>query len=391
MCQVGCVVTLALVHGVVVGQAHLVACEQLVAVVVEQVDVHGTVPHPTLQHASFVEAALRHVCLVGRTEDDGSIAAVGDIAEDGIQSDGEEGECLGSIVERHCHTLEAWSLDGGFGLIGLAVDNSFQTLVFGKPQLQLLAVAAMREDGHVDARVVGLNHHLHGHVLIGEVAACLALGIALAEELEGRCFLYAALVGFALHLKVGGGLQVVVFDVFGEVEDDVVASTQHTVFRFGVAEELWTAGVFHTCEHFRGIGQEGVAIATEEHGSKVIGFLHLHSLAKEARDDVAVLRYHRLRATGSSVEGGVGIVATEVCPIVVATRGFLVLELNVVEIVLILVETSDDNRQVPSLTVFIRRIGVHNPLVARHGDGHCSCGLQIVDIERRLVEDIHIA
>ena len=177
---------------------------------------------------------------------------------------------------------------------------------------------AVREDGHVPSGVVGLDHHLDGDVLVGKIAAGLALCISLAVELERRSLLQTGLVGLALHIEVGGALQVVVFDILGEVEDDVVAYAQHSVLRVGTAEELRTSRVLHAGEHPRLVGEECTAVSAEQHGPQVVGFLHDGALAEEAGGDVAVLGNHRLRAAGGSIEGGVGIVAAKVRPVVVA-------------------------------------------------------------------------
>ena len=71
----------------------------------------------------------------------------------------------------------------------------------------------MREDRHVGAGCLRLDHHLDGQVLARKIAARLRLGIALATKLQRRCFLYGGLVGLARHLEVRRGLQVVMLDV----------------------------------------------------------------------------------------------------------------------------------------------------------------------------------
>ena len=263
-------------------------------------------------------------------------------------------------------------------------------MLLGEPQLQALALAAVREDGHLLASGLRLHHHLDGDVLVGEVAASLRAGMAVAGELQRRSLLHSRLVGLAHHLEVGGGLQVVVLYVFREVEDDVVAGAQDAVLGLGCAEELRAARVLHAGEHLRLRGEERISVPAEEHGAKVVALLHHRTLAEEAGHDVAVLGNHGLRAAGSAVERRVGIVATQVGPVVVAARGLLVLELYMVEVVLVLVEAVDDHGQIPALALLLRRVAVHDPLVAGRRDGDGACRLQVVYVEGHLRVAVHV-
>ena len=52
-----------------------------------------------------------------------------------------------------------------------------------------------------------------------------------------------------------------------------------------------------------------------------------------------------------------------------------------VEVLLIPVESVDDNRNIPSAFVIYLSIGVQYPLVARHRDIHCTCLAQEVYVE----------
>ena len=71
----------------------------------------------------------------------------------------------------------------------------------------------MREDRHVTIYFVRLDHHLDGHILVGEVTTHLTLGIAFSAKPQCGSFLDGGLVGLALHLEVGGLLEVVVLDI----------------------------------------------------------------------------------------------------------------------------------------------------------------------------------
>ena len=152
-----------------------------------------------------------------------------------------------------------------------------------------------------------------------------------------------------------------------------------------------TARILHTREHLRLIGEERIAVPAEQHGTEVVALLHHRALAKEAGGDVAVLRYHLLRAGSSAVDGRVGIVATEVGPVVVATGGLLILELDVVEVVLVLVEAADDHGQIPAFLAVYGCVAVHDPLVAGRRDGNVACRLQEVYVEGHLMIDVHVA
>ena len=248
----------------------------------------------------------------------------------------------------------------------------------------------MREDRHVLTRVLGLDEHFDGDVLVGKVTPRLALGISFSAEQQRRFLLHGGLVGLAHHLEVIC-LEVIVLDVLREVEDDVVAGAQDAVLGFHGAEELRPPCVLDAREHLGVAGDEAVAVAAEETGAQVVGFLHDLSFAKEVGHDVAVLGNHRLRAAGGAIGRGVGVEAAEVGPVVIAARALLILELDVVEVLLVLVESADDHRQVPPSFSVEGRVGVHDPLVAGRGDIHRTCLQQVVHGEGHLLEALHIA
>ena len=77
LCQVGSIVAPTLVHRVVVGKSHLIACQQLVAIGVQQVDVHHTIPDTSLQHAALEELTHADIGLLCRAEYERSVAAIG--------------------------------------------------------------------------------------------------------------------------------------------------------------------------------------------------------------------------------------------------------------------------------------------------------------------------
>ena len=248
----------------------------------------------------------------------------------------------------------------------------------------------MREDWHIATRLIRLDHHLHRHILVGEVTARLTLGICLLAKEQCGLLSQFALIGFTHHLEIGGGLQVVTLDTLREVEYHALASCQHAFLGVGLAEQLRTSRILHTAEYLRTIGQQTVAITNEDNGSQVIGFLHDLTLSVELGIDVAVLRDHGIRATGSLIECRVGIESTEVGPVVVTTRGLLILELDMVEVLLGLVIAADDYGQVPAAYRVIRRIGIHDPLVARRRNLHIACRLQEVNAELRIGKGLDV-
>ena len=217
LCQVGGIVARAVVHRVVVSQSHLVARQQTTTVAVQCGQVHGAVPQAALQHAALEELLLAVGSIFGSTERQLSRAAIDDVVLAAHLLLAIEHQPLVLVVQNHGHALEASELqhrvahcDDG---VAAVVDDCLQPALLGEPQLQALALAAVREEGHVVAGVLGLDHHLQGDVLIGEVAARLGLCIAVAAELQRRSLLHGRLVGLAHHLEVGGSLQVVVLDV----------------------------------------------------------------------------------------------------------------------------------------------------------------------------------
>ena len=390
LCLVGRVGAAALVHRVVVYEPHLVAGQQPVQIAVHVSLAHGTVPHTALQHVALEETHGLRVIQIGSTKGQRAISAVGHVAQH-VDIAAVERQLLAVVVEHQSHMLEAYGADGLLALQHLVVDNGLQLLVGREPQLQAAAVCAMREDGHVVLRVIGAYHHLYGHALVAEVAAGFCLGVSVATELQRRRLLDGGLVGLAAHLEVGGGLQVVVFDVFREAEHDVVTGTHHARLGFRRAKQLRAARVLHTAEHLRLAGQERIAVSAEQHGPQVVGLLHHGAFAKEAGGDVAVVGYHLLGAAGIAVDERVGVESTEVRPVVVATCRLLILELDVVEVVLVLVEAADDDRQIPALALLGGCVAVHDPLVAGHRDSHLARRLQEVHVEGHLVEDIEVA
>ena len=222
----------------------------------------------------------------------------------------------------------------------------------------------MREERHVLPGVVGLDEHVDGDILVVEVALGLGLHARVAVELQRDGLRHIVVVHFARHLEIGGGFQVVVLDVLGEVEDDALADVEDAVGGLRCPEELWASCVLDAAEHFRLGGEETVAVAAEEYGPQVVGLLHHHALAVELGGDVAVGGYHLTHSATLGHERRVGIVGAEVGPVVIASCGLLVLELDVVEVLLVPVEAADGDGEIEASLVVVWCIGVHHPLIA---------------------------
>ena len=163
----------------------------------------------------------------GISEHQRSVAVVAHAVPLAYQLVAIEHDLLALLVEHECHALEASTFQRLVALEDVRSVTVFndhrQMLVGTEPQLQIPAFSAVREDGHGLIGFVWLDHHLDGDVLVAEVAVGLRAGIAVASELQRRGFLDGRLVGLAHHIEVSGGLQIVIFYILGEVEDDVVA------------------------------------------------------------------------------------------------------------------------------------------------------------------------
>ena len=190
-------------------------------------------------------------------------------------------------------------------------------------------------------------------------------------------------VDLALDLEISC-IEIIVLDILGEVEHDIVADIDDTVLRLRSAEDGRAACVLDTTEHLGRGCQIAVAIAAEEHGTEVVSLLHDDLLAEEPGDDGSVLGDHLLDTVGQCIERITGVISTEVGPELIATCGLLVLELDMVEVLLVLVETIDDDRQVVAILLVILSVGVEDPLVARRCDIDRTSCAEEVHVERSL-------
>ena len=253
--------------------------------------------------------------------------------------------------------------DGGV----FAQNHGLQAVVAGEAQCEVPVIARVAEEGHVAVRRFGIGQQLDGEVLVGEVALHVGSGVGAAVEVERGALRDFAAVEIARHVEVVHLAQIVAGDVFAEYNLDVVGCRKHAVGRLRVAEGCGAARILHTREDRRGRGDEARAVAAVGHGAEVVELLRGIGLAEEARADVAVRAEHLLRAAGSGVERGVGVVAANVHPVLLGLVGEFVLQFDVVETALVDVILVDAHRQVIA-SVFLRRLRVHHPLVLWRGD-----------------------
>ena len=86
------------------------------------------------------------------------------------------------MVNHHRHMLEAViAYRLGARTFGTAY-NRLQPEVLCQPQLENVAVGIVRENRHVLAGIIRLNHQFYRHALVGIVAAGVTLGKSGAAE-----------------------------------------------------------------------------------------------------------------------------------------------------------------------------------------------------------------
>ena len=273
----------------------------------------------------------------------------------------------------------------------LVVHHGLQLVVLSQPQLQLVAVGAVREQWHVAmSRSVRLYTQVDGHILAAEVALGLSLHAGLVSKLHTYCLRQVIVVHLALHLKVGYLAQTVVLNVLREVENYIITSVQYAALWFGLTEHLRTTCVLDTADNLRRCGEEVVTIAAEQYGAQIVSTLNHCAFTVELGYDVSVLLHQSSHAVGIGHERRVSIERAEVHPGILATLRLLVLELDVVEVVLVSVKSVDGHRYVPStlLVGILLCVGVQYPLVARHRDIHRSGLTQEVYVERCVLHGV---
>ena len=363
----------AFVHRIAVHQSGFVAAEALEAHLVQFGRTEHLVPQACFEHIAHIGIAHVLARRVGRAEAEAARLQVGG---NGVAVGGErlvalvESEAVRAGIEgggQLREALEEQLLIGGDDSGVFAQNNGLQAVVAGEAQCEVPVIARVAEERHVAVRSLGIGQQLDGEVLVGEVALHVGSGVGAAVEVERGALRDFAAVEIARHVEVVHLAQIVAGDVFAEYNLDVVGCRKHAVGRLRVAEGCGAARILHTREDRRGRGDEARAVAAVGHGAEVVELLRGIGLAEEARADVAVCAEHLLRAAGSGVERGVGVVAANVHPVLLGLVGEFVLQFDVVETALVDVILVNAHGQVIA-SVFLRRLGVHHPLVFRRSD-----------------------
>ena len=193
-------------------------------------------------------------------------------------------------------------------------------------------------------------------------------------------------IGGTYDLEVIILVQVVAGYRFVEAQHQVVAYAQDSIGRLGYAEHTRRTGILHTADHGRRLGDEARTVAAEADSTQVIMLLHRVTLAVEAeRRDTAVDDLG-LVTRSQVVEAVVGVERTLVDPHILRLGRELVLELDVVEVLMTDIESTDVNRQVVARRIFGRE-GIHYPVLLGRCDIHVAADRQEVyaQVERGIV------
>ena len=185
------------------------------------------------------------------------------------------------------------------------------------------------------------------------------------------------LIGIAHNLEVIILVEVVTRDGFVEAQQDLVAYAKDRVGRFGFTEHAWRTGILDTGEHGRSASDKAVAVTAEGYGTQVVFLLHRVTFAVETDVLDTAAANHGLGSRSHLIEAVVRIIRAEVHPCIVRLRGEFVLELDMVKVLVVDIKTIDYNRQIPSCRV-LRREGIHDPFVVRHGYIHRTSHRHIV-------------
>ena len=132
--------------------------------------------------------------------------------------------------------------------------------------------------------------------------------------------------------------------------------------------------VFDTCQDVRRTGQIAVSITAVDHCTQVVLLFDRRAFTIEDGTYNTVVGNSVAYAAGLCQQLFVVIVRADVHPVLVALRGQLVLQLDVVEVSEVHVEAVNLYWQEVVLTIgIVFRLGVYHPLVARQRDVHLTC------------------
>ena len=220
---------------------------------------------------------------------------------------------------------------------------------------------------------VGPHHHIDGEVATGEVALGLRGEVAAGRiEHHGSGSIDVRIVRHARHPEVIGGEQSVGIDRLTEHQLKVIAHAKDAVGGHGRAEYVRSSGVLDAGEHGRTVGDIVVAQSAVSHSSEIVVELHGVAVAKESGGDSATVN-HSLAAGGDGIEAVAVVVAAEVGPSGFGLVSLLILQLHVVKVAEVHVESVEAYGQIVSPAAILRRVSIEHPFVLRrhHSDGAC--------------------
>ena len=253
----------------------------------------------------------------------------------------------------------------------VVLEDNRQTVVCGQHKLQVVHRVSMSKEHHVTALVGRTYHHIDSQVGDSQFAAGGGLQelVVVAAQIE-RCGLSdTRRIRHATQLEMVVLIKPVAGYGFTEAERDIVLQSEYPVGGLCFAEKHRRTRVFDTTHHRRRLAHKPRAVAAERHRTQVVTeFLRVAVTVETEGGDAAVLNLGFV-ARGLRIEAVIGIEGALVHPRIVVLGGQFVLELDVVEVLVIKVESVDGHRQV----IAYRVLGgerVHHPFVARESDRH---------------------
>ena len=227
----------------------------------------------------------------------------------------------------------------------------------------------MGEEYFIIVRRRRLHHHLHREGFVGQTTLHGGGGIRISRSSEQDCRRGGdtGMVGDAEELEVIILIEVITGYRFIEPQQQMVAYTEDGIRRFGIAEHTRRTGVFRSTDNRRSLRYKSRTVAAEADGAQVILLLHRVPLTVETELRNTSVLNHRFIACSECIEAVAGVERTLVHPFLLALRGEFILELDMVEVLMMDIESADVHRQVVSDRI-VRREGIHHPVLTRHLD-----------------------
>ena len=190
----------------------------------------------------------------------------------------------------------------------------------------------------------------------------------------------ASLVGNTDDLEVIILIEVVSGNRFIETQLEVIPHSQDGVSGFGFAEHARVAGILDTGQDGGGPGDESRPMPAEGNRAQVVLLLYRIPLAVETEILYLSILDHRLSTGSELIETVLGVVRAEIDPCIIGLRRQFVLQLDMVKMVVIDIKSVNRYRHIISV-IIMRREGIHDPFVRRHGDIHRAADGHIMDGE----------